>query len=80
MPVGVFVADAQGKPYYMNSRAQELLGKGVVPDTTSEPLREVYQVYLEGSEQLYPKEDDILQRALKGESATADNIVIHEDD
>ncbi len=80
MPVGVFVADGQGKPYYINSRAQQLLGKGVVPDTTSEQLREVYQVYLEGSEQLYPKEDDILQRALKGESATADNIEIHEDD
>ncbi len=80
MPVGVFVADGQGKPYYINSRAQQLLGKGVVPNTTSEPLREVYQVYLEGSEQLYPKEDDILQRAIKGESATADNIEIHEDD
>ncbi len=80
MPVGVFVADGQGKPYYINSRAQQLLGKGVVPDTTSEQLREVYQVYLEGSEQLYPKEDDILQRAIKGESATADNIEIHEDD
>ncbi len=80
MPVGVFVADGQGKPYYINSLAQQLLGKGVVPNTTSEPLREVYQVYLEGSEQLYPKEDDILQRALKGESATADNIEIHEDD
>src|SRR5919199_2275073 len=80
MPVGVFVADAQGKPYYMNSRAQQLLGQGVVADTTSEQLREVYQIYLEGSEQLYPKEDDILQRALKGESATADNIEIHQDD
>jgi PAS domain S-box-containing protein len=80
MPVGVFVADGQGKPYYINSLAQQLLGKGVVPNTTSEPLREVYQVYLEGSEQLYPKEDDILQRAIKGESATADNIEIHEDD
>ena len=80
MPVGVFVADAQGKPYYINSRAQQLLGQGVVADTTSEQLREVYQVYLEGSEQLYPKEDDILQRALKGESATADNMEIHQDD
>ncbi|HEY9668242.1 MAG TPA: adenylate/guanylate cyclase domain-containing protein [Coleofasciculaceae cyanobacterium] len=80
MPVGVFVADASGKPYYINSRAQQLLGKGILPDASSEQLRQVYQVYREGSQQLYPKEEDILQRALRGEKASADDVEIHQGD
>ncbi|MEW6497045.1 MAG: adenylate/guanylate cyclase domain-containing protein [Cyanobacteriota bacterium] len=78
MPVGVFVANAQGKPYYINSRAQQLLGKGTVANATSEELSEIYQLYLEGSEQLYPSNEDILHRALKGESSTADDIEIRQ--
>jgi GAF domain-containing protein len=35
MPVGVGILDASGKLYYTNRLAQELLGKGVVPNTSS---------------------------------------------
>ena len=80
MPVGVFVADANGKPYYVNSRAHQLLGKGTVANTTSEQLMEVYQLYLAGSDRFYPNEDDILHRALNGESAAADDIEIRQGD
>src|SRR5919202_463142 len=80
MPVGVFMVDASGHPYYINQTAKKLFGKGVVPDVTSEQLSEVYQVYVEKSDRLYPNENAILQRALKGESATADDMEIHHDD
>src|ERR671932_950234 len=80
MPVGVFMVDASGHPYYINQTAKKLFGKGVVPDVTSEQLSEVYQVYVEKSDRLYPNENEILQRALKGESATADDMEIHHDD
>ena len=77
MPVGVFMVDANGHPYYINQKAKTLFGKGIVPDVTSEQLSEVYQVYLEKSDRLYPNENDILQRALKGENATTDDMEIH---
>lgn len=66
MPVGVIVLNACGKPYYTNQRAQQLLGKGVMPWITLEQLTEVYQVYVSGTNQLYPVEKLALARALKG--------------
>jgi len=80
MPVGVGVLDADGKLYYINQRARELFGKGVVPDTTSDQLSEVYQVYKAGTNQEYPPLDLPIVRALKGESAIADDLEVHQCD
>ncbi|NEP13147.1 MAG: CHASE2 domain-containing protein [Symploca sp. SIO2C1] len=80
VPVGVAVIDANGKPYYLNQKAQELLGKGVEASATSEELAEVYQNYITGTNQLYPVESLPLMRALRGESSTVDDIDIHQDD
>jgi PAS domain S-box-containing protein len=80
MPVGVGILDASGKPYYTNRVAQELFGKGVVPNTTSEQIAEVYQVYKAGTKQEYPSADLPVVRALSGESATADDMEIHQGD
>ena len=77
MPVGVGILDVSGKPYFVNQRAQELVGKGVVPDVTSVELSEVYQVYKAGTNQEYPPLDLPGVRALQGESRTADDIEIH---
>ena len=79
MPVAVAILDASGKPHYTNRIAQELLGKGVVPEVTSEQIAEVYQLYKAGTEQQYPCADLPVVRALKGESATADDLEIHKD-
>ncbi len=80
MPVGVGVLDADGKLYYINQRARELFGKGVVPDTTSDQLSEVYQVYKAGTNQEYPPLDLPIVRALEGESAIADDLEVHQCD
>ncbi len=80
VPVGVAVLDARGKTYYLNQRAQQLIGKGVVPDTFAEQFAEVYQFYMAGTEQLYPAELLPVVQALMGESATADDIEIHQGD
>jgi PAS domain S-box-containing protein len=78
IPVGVSVLDASGKFYYSNRAAIQLLGKGVIPEVTSEQIPEVYQVYQAGTEQEYPYGDLPIVRALKGESATAEDMEIHQ--
>jgi PAS domain S-box-containing protein len=80
MPIGVAVLDAEGQLYYINQKAEEILGKGVVPDTSSEKLSEVYQVYQAGTNQKYPTDNFPIVRALKGESATADDAEVHQGD
>lgn len=80
MPIGVGVLDADGQPYYVNRKAKEIFGKGVVPDTSSEQLSEVYQVYQAGTNQKYPTDNFPIVRALKGESATADDAEVHQGD
>ncbi len=80
MPVGVSVLDASGKPYYGNRVAYQLLGKGVLPETTADQLAEVYQIYIEGTDQTYPKERLPPVRALMGETTTVDDLEIHQGD
>jgi PAS domain S-box-containing protein len=80
VPVGVFVVDASGKPYYANLAAQQILGKGIAPEANAEQLAEVYQVYLAGTTQVYPVEKVPIIQALRGESTTVDDIEIHQGD
>jgi PAS domain S-box-containing protein len=80
MPVGVFVIDANGKPYYANQMAQQILGKGIITETVSNQLSETYQAYVLETDQLYPTEQQPIVKALKGEKATTDDIEIHQAD
>jgi two-component system, sensor histidine kinase ChiS len=80
VPVGVFVTDASGHPYYANQRAQQLLGKGVVSDVTAEQLASVYQIYQAGTNQLYPNDFQPGVLALLGKSISVDNMEIHHTD
>jgi PAS domain S-box-containing protein len=76
MPVGVSVWDASGKPCYANRITYQLFGKGVISETTTEQIAQVYQVYMAGTEQTYPTEKLPGVRALKGESVKIDDIEI----
>ncbi len=78
MPIGVGVLDADGQVYYINRKAKEIFGKGVVPDTSAEQLSEVYQTYKAGTNQEYPPENLPIVRALNGENSTADDIEVHQ--
>jgi PAS domain S-box-containing protein len=80
VPVGLFVVDAEGQSHYANQRAQQLVGKGMIPGTTVEELSQVYQVYVAGTNQLYPTEKNPIVRALRGEQVTVDNLEIHRGD
>ncbi|MCP2728398.1 adenylate/guanylate cyclase domain-containing protein [Limnofasciculus baicalensis] len=78
MPVGVGVLDARGEPYYINQKAKEIYGKGVVPDITAEQLSEVYQLYKVGTNRKYPTLELPIVRALNGEIATADDLEVRQ--
>ncbi|MBD2740717.1 PAS domain S-box protein [Coleofasciculus sp. FACHB-1120] len=80
LPVGVFVVDASGKPYYTNQTAQQILGQGIMSEATVEELPESYQLYLAGTEQLYPSDRLPIVRALRGEKVAVDNSEIHQID
>jgi signal transduction histidine kinase len=77
MPVGVFIIDHTGTPYFANQAAQVILGKGIVPEAGPNDLAEVYQFYIAGTREPYPKEKMPIIQALGGQLATADEMEIH---
>ncbi|MBE9114666.1 response regulator [Lusitaniella coriacea LEGE 07157] len=80
VPVGMVVFEATGKLYYLNSRAEQLLNKGLVSDATPEQFPEIYRFYQVGKDRLYPWQDIPGIRALGGESTRVDNIEIRQAD
>ncbi len=77
VPVGVFVTDANGHPYYANQRALQLLGKGIVSEAQAEQLASTYQIYTAGTSQLYSNVRQPAVLALQGKSVTVDDMEIH---
>ncbi|AUB42728.1 DNA-binding response regulator, OmpR family, containings REC and winged-helix [Nostoc flagelliforme CCNUN1] len=80
MPIGVFIIDVEGEPYYTNNIGQQILGQGAIAQVSSEKLSEVYQAYLAGTDQLYPSDRLPILRALLGESARIDDMEIRHSD
>jgi len=80
LPIGVSVIDGQGRPFYVNQRARELLGQGVKPEVSSGDISEAYYLYRSGSDELYPSAELPITRALKGEKCSTDKIDIHRSD
>ncbi|NJK65455.1 MAG: PAS domain S-box protein [Microcoleus sp. SU_5_3] len=79
IPLGIFIADTTGKPYYINPAGELLLGQGIV-EADAENLRRVYRFYLAGTEEVYPADRDPLLNAFQGDSITVDDLEIRLDD
>ena len=77
LPVGVFVVDPQGKPYYSNQKAQKILGQGISPGANIEELNQIYPAFCSGTNNLYPSIQNPLSRALKGETSEVNDIEVH---
>jgi PAS domain-containing protein len=77
-PLGIFILDAQGHPYYANLKAIDLLGKGVLPQANLEQLNRIYQAYQAGTNQLYPLAEHPLLLAFQGETQTISDLEIHQ--
>jgi PAS domain S-box-containing protein len=79
MPTGIFVLNSQGLPYYMNSEAKRLLGKGVV-NVGIDELSQAYGVYKAGTNMLYPYDELPLVQAFHGRSASKKDLEIRQGD
>ncbi len=80
MPVGIFVVDGKGKPFYMNSWGERILAQGLNSDVGSDKFPEAYHFYNAGTNQLYPIDLQPIMRALRGEFVRMDNLEIHGSD
>lgn len=80
VPVGVLVVDAIGTPYYANKMAQQILGQTVTRETVVPNVLDMNQSYVAGTDRLYPCDRMPILRALRGESATIDDVELHQGD
>ena len=75
VPLGIFIAEPNGQPHYINPTGEQLLGQGIIA-ADSENLRQAYKVYLAGTQEIYPAERDPILNALQGKSVTVDDMEI----
>ncbi|HXV86925.1 MAG TPA: ATP-binding protein [Gemmatimonadales bacterium] len=80
LPVAVYVVDAAGRPQFANRMSQEILGRGIAPDTTAEELARVHQAYRVGTGEVYPGDQQPILHALKGRAAHAADFEIRRPD
>jgi two-component sensor histidine kinase/ligand-binding sensor domain-containing protein len=80
IPVGVGVIDTNSQLIYINQTSLQIHGFETTIQSPISRLSETYQVYIAGTNQLYPTENLPLVRALKGEKTTIDDIEIHRPD
>lgn len=80
VPLGIFVLDKDGKPFYANQKARELLGRGIVQSAGPGQLSVLNKTYRVGTEEPYPPDQMPMEKALKGEKSSIEDLEIHQDD
>ncbi|HWP83006.1 MAG TPA: response regulator [Bacteroidota bacterium] len=78
IPAGIYILNADGKPYYANRAAQEILGRGIIPNISPDQLTEQYAAYIIGTDQLYPPDRLPIVRALRGERSFIEDIEVRQ--
>ncbi len=78
VPVGIIVSDNEGHIMFANATAQQILGKGVVPDAPVTDQARVYQTYVAGTDELYPVERNPIARALGGEAISVEDVEVRQ--
>ncbi|MGP1386440.1 MAG: PAS domain S-box protein [Thainema sp.] len=79
IPVGIAIVDATGRPYYTNQCGNQLTGRETDTSIAPEQISEAYQLYVAGTDQIYPAENLPAVRALRGERLRTEDIEIRRD-
>ncbi|MEG4960457.1 MULTISPECIES: AAA family ATPase [unclassified Microcoleus] len=80
MPIGVAVHDTTGQITYANQTAHQLSAIPRIPEANTEKLAEACQLYLAGTNELYPTAQMPIVRSLAGETVKVDDIEFHRPD
>jgi PAS domain S-box-containing protein len=76
LPVGVTALTPTGSTIFMNSVGEEIAGKGAMPNTTAAGLSETYQLYVAGTDRLYPIERSPFAGAVRGKTMIVEDMEI----
>ena len=76
IPVGVYILDARGLPFYVNKIARDVLRVPDVSDKPFEKLTQAYTILRRQSGTPYPEEDLPIIRAFHGESCVVDDMLL----
>lgn len=78
---GVFMVEVpSGKPLIANRMAQELLGRGILPDASRDNLAEVYRAHQPGSSEAYPVDQMPIVLGMQGVNAHVDDMIVERPD
>ena len=80
MPIAVTVHDTAGQITYANQTAHQLTAIPTIAEANTEKLAETYQLYLAGTNQLYPTAQMPIVRSLAGETVKVDDMELHRPD
>jgi PAS domain S-box-containing protein len=76
LPVGVAALTPAGSTIFMNSVGEKLTGKKAMPNTTAAELSETYQLYVAGTDRLYPIDNSPFARAVRGATTIVEDMEI----
>jgi PAS domain S-box-containing protein len=80
VPVGVSVIAASGEVLLVNRAGEEILGDRSHLKLSPTETSTTYQLYITGTDELYPAEKVSVFRALKGETVCIEDMEIHRSD
>jgi two-component system, sensor histidine kinase and response regulator len=81
LQIGVFMVESpSGKPLLANTKALDLLGRGILPDASVKNLSEVYEAYKLDSSEPYPPDEMPVLKALTGEPSFIDDMMVKRPD
>ncbi|MBW4660430.1 MAG: PAS domain S-box protein [Drouetiella hepatica Uher 2000/2452] len=80
LPIGVGTIDATGAVVYMNPTAIQVLGKKATSIMPLEEQSAAYNLYIAGTDRLYPPEMLPSVLALQGQAVIVDDLEIHRED
>ena len=76
LPVGVYIAAADGSPFYANQKAIDLMGPTDASSASVADLAAVYAMVRAGTDDSYPPEDQPVAKALAGVSSHEEDTEI----
>ncbi len=81
LPVGVFMVDAKdGKPLVANEAAQQMLGRGILPDANMFNLSNVYKAVKKDTGIVYPTDEMPIILGMQGKESHIDDMVVERPD